>query len=249
MKRGLILRIIMRAQRVGHHKTQRDAPRLTVGAESAQEVIVESESLLERAYIDAVERVDDQDETRARILDAAYDQFCRMGIQRSTMEDVARRAGVSRITVYRRFATKDALVEHVVRREFRRYFDQFLVDIERAETAADRVVVGFVSSLRAIRRNPLIGGLLAVEPDLLMPSMISDGGRTLATVRQFVAGQLRREQRAGNVAASLDPELVAELMVRVSASFLAIPSHVIDLDDEEQLAAVARQFLVPMLAS
>lgn len=210
---------------------------------------MESESLLERAYIDAVERVDDQDETRARILDAAYDQFCRMGIQRSTMEDVARRAGVSRITVYRRFATKDALVEHVVRREFRRYFDQFLVDIERAETAADRVVVGFVSSLGAIRRNPLIGGLLAVEPDLLMPSMISDGGRTLATVRQFVAGQLRREQRAGNVAASLDPELVAELMVRVSASFLAIPSHVIDLDDEEQLAAVARQFLVPMLAS
>lgn len=207
------------------------------------------ESLLERAYIDAVERVDDLDETRTRILDAAYDQFCRMGIQRSTMEDVARRAGVSRITVYRRFATKDLLVEHVVRREFRRYFDQFLIDIEQAETAADRVVVGFVSSLRAIRRNPLIGGLLAIEPDLVMPSMISDGGRTLATVRQFVAGQLRREQRAGNVPDDLDPELVAELMVRVSASFLAIPSHVIDLDDEEQLAAVARQFLVPMLAS
>nr|MDT0664452.1 helix-turn-helix domain-containing protein [Micromonospora sp. DSM 115978] len=86
-----------------------------------------TESVLERAYTDALERVDDADETRARILDAAYEQFCRTGIQRSTMEDVARRAGVSRITVYRRFATKDVLVEHVVRREFRRYFDQFLV--------------------------------------------------------------------------------------------------------------------------
>ncbi|NED55655.1 TetR/AcrR family transcriptional regulator, partial [Micromonospora aurantiaca] len=84
---------------------------------------------------------------------------------------------VSRITVYRRFATKDALVEHVVRREFRRYFDQFLLDIGQAETAADRVVLGFVSSLRAIRRNPLIGGLIATEPDLVVPSMISDGGR------------------------------------------------------------------------
>jgi TetR/AcrR family transcriptional regulator, repressor for uid operon len=205
------------------------------------------ESLLERAYIDAVERVDTMDETRARILDAAYEQFCRMGIQRSTMEDVARRAGVSRITVYRRFATKDALVEQVVRREFRRYFDQFLIDIEQAETAADRVVLGFVSSLRAIRRNPLIGGLIATEPDLLVPSMISDGGRTLATVRQFVAGQLRHEQRAGNVSSDLDTDLVAELMVRISGSFLAIPSHLIDLDDDEQLAAVARRFLVPML--
>jgi TetR/AcrR family transcriptional regulator, repressor for uid operon len=208
-----------------------------------------SESMLERAYTDAVERVDDLDEARTRILDAAYEQFCRTGIQRSTMEDVARRAGVSRITVYRRFATKDALVEHVVRREFRRYFDQFLIDIEQASTAADRVVLGFVSSLRAIRSNPLIGGLIAAEPDLLVPSMILDGGRTLATVRQFVAGQLRREQRAGTVSDELDPDLVAEMMVRVSASFLAIPSHVVDLDDDEQLAAVARRFLVPMLES
>ncbi|MBB6550595.1 AcrR family transcriptional regulator [Nonomuraea rubra] len=206
-----------------------------------------SESLLERAYLDAVERVGDTDEVRSRILGAAYEQFCRMGIRRSTMEDVAKRARVSRITVYRRFATKDVLVEHVVRREFRRYFDQFLVDIEQAGTAADRVVLGFVSSLRAIRSNPLIGGLIAAEPDLLVPSMINDGGQTLATVRQFVAGQLRREQRAGHVPGDLDTDLVAELMVRVSASFLAIPSQVVDLDDEAQLAAVARRFLVPML--
>ncbi|MEU6037652.1 helix-turn-helix domain-containing protein [Actinomadura sp. NPDC047616] len=206
-----------------------------------------AESLLERAYIDAVEQVDDMDETRAQILDAAYEQFCRMGVQRSTMEDVARRAGVSRITVYRRFATKNALVEHVVRREFRRYFDQFLRDIQQAETAADRVVLGFVSSLRAIRSNPLIGGLIATEPDLLVPSMINDGGRTLATVRQFVAGQLRQEQRAGNVSSDLDADLVAEMMVRISASFLGIPSHLVDLDDDEQLAMVARRFLVPML--
>lgn len=206
-----------------------------------------SESLIERAYSDAVERVDDVDETRARILDAAYEQFCRMGIQRSTMEDVARRAGVSRITVYRRFTTKDALVEQVVRREFRRYFDQFLVEIEQAETAADRVVLGFVSSLRAIRRNPLIGGLMETEPDLVVPSMVTDGGRTLAIVRQFVAGQLRREQRAGNVREDLDVDLVAELMVRISASFLGIPSRLIDLDDEDQLAGIARRFLVPML--
>jgi TetR/AcrR family transcriptional repressor of uid operon len=42
-------------------------------------------------------------------------------------------------------------------------------------------------------------------------------------------------------------ELVAELMVRVSSSFLLTPSHVIDLDDDEQVRAVARRFLVPML--
>ncbi|MFI6477041.1 TetR/AcrR family transcriptional regulator [Nonomuraea sp. NPDC050663] len=207
----------------------------------------DSESLLERAYFDAVEQVGDPDELRTRILDAAYEQFCRIGIRRSTMEDVARLAKVSRITVYRRFDTKDTLVEHVVRREFRRYFDRFLIDIEQADTAADRVVLGFVSSLRAIRDNPLIGGLIVTEPDLLVPSMMADGGQTLATVRQFVAGQLRREQRAGHVSDDLDADLVAEMMVRISTSFLAIPSAIIDLDDDTQLAAVARRFLVPML--
>ncbi|HET9139486.1 helix-turn-helix domain-containing protein [Actinophytocola sp.] len=206
-----------------------------------------AESVLERAYTDAIAGVDDTDATRARILDAAYAQFSRMGIQRSTVEDVARRAGVSRITVYRRFASKDVLVEHVVRREFRRYFDQFLIDIERAETVADRVVLGFVSSLRAIRGNPLIGGLIDMEPNLLVASMIGDGGQTLATVRQFVAGQLRREQHAGNVSQDLDTDLAAEMMVRISASFLVIPSHVVDIDDDGQLADLARRFLVPML--
>jgi AcrR family transcriptional regulator len=204
-------------------------------------------SVLESAFAEAVEGADLADETSAKLLDAAYEQFCRMGIKRSTMADVARLAGVSRITVYRRFATKDQLVEQVVRREFRRYFDRFIVDVQEAETVADRVVVGFASSLRAIRHNRLIGGLMAVEPDAVVPSMTSDGGRTLAVVRQFVASRLAQEQRAGNIADDVEVDLVAEMMVRVSASFLVIPSHVIDLDDDEQVRALARRFLVPML--
>jgi AcrR family transcriptional regulator len=203
--------------------------------------------MLERALAEAVASADDTDEVTTRVLDGAYEQFCRLGIRRSTMEDVARRAGVSRVTVYRRFATKDALVEQVVRREFRRYFNQFLVDIQDARTVADRVVLGFSSALRAIRRNPLIGGLMDVEPEVLVPSMISDGGQTLAAVQRFVANQLRREQHAGTVSAEADVELVAELMTRLSASFLVTPSHVVDLDDDEQVRALARRYLVPML--
>lgn len=214
---------------------------------AAPETAPIAESLLERAFTEALERADGTDEVATRILDAAYEQFCRMGIRRSTMEDVARRAGVSRITAYRRFATKDRLVEQVILREFRRYFDRFLVDIGQAATVGDRVELGFVSALQAIRRNPLIGGLMAVEPDMLVPSMISDGGGMLATVQRFVAGQLRREQHAGTISEAVDVEVVAELMTRLSCSFLVTPSRVVDLDDAEQLRALARRFLVPML--
>ena len=205
------------------------------------------ESMLQRALAEALAPSPVEDEVAGRLLDAAHEQFRRLGLRRSTMEDVARRAGVSRVTAYRRFATKDALVEHVVRREFRRYFDQFLEEIRQAETVADRVVLGFVSALGAIRSNPLIGGLMAVEPELVVPPLIGDGGRTLATVQAFLANQLRREQAAGYVSPEVDVELVAEMMTRISASFLITPSHVVDLDDDEQVRAVAREFLVPML--
>ncbi|ROZ89109.1 TetR/AcrR family transcriptional regulator [Gordonia sp. OPL2] len=209
-----------------------------------------SRSLLERAYVaviggDVTEP--DDDPTRTKLLDAAFDQFCRMGIQRSSMEEVARRAGLSRITIYRKFATKDDLVEQVILREFRRYFLRFLADIRNADTAAERVVFGFVSSLRSILGNPLIGGLIETEPSLLAGSIGADDGRMLVAVRQFVAEQLRSEQRAGNIAAELDTELTAEVMVRISNSFLTVPSQLIDVHDDDQLAAVARQYLVPML--
>ncbi|MEV0466059.1 helix-turn-helix domain-containing protein [Nocardia tengchongensis] len=204
-------------------------------------------SLIERAYLQAVEQVDDDDGMRTRILDAADEQFRRWGVQRSTMEDVARTAGVSRITVYRRFSTKEELAERVILREFRRYFDTFLVDIASAADVGERVVVGFVSSLRALRGNPLIGALITAEPDYFVSSLVGDGGRAVAMVREFVARQLGQEQRAGTISADLRVELVAELMVRICASFLAIPSQVVDLDDDEQLAAIARQFLLPML--
>jgi TetR/AcrR family transcriptional regulator, repressor for uid operon len=104
-----------------------------------------------------------------------------------------------------------------------------------------------VSSLRSIRGNPLIASLMASEPGSVISSMVNDGGGTLAAVSGFVAGQLRREQTAGNVPADLDVDLVAELMVRISASFLLTPSRLVDIDDDQQLADVARRFLVPLL--
>ncbi|WP_425825387.1 TetR/AcrR family transcriptional regulator [Streptomyces fractus] len=204
-------------------------------------------NVLELAFSESAIETDDTDDVTVRLLDAAYEQFCRVGIKRSTMADVARLAGVSRITVYRRFDTKEALVEHVVRREFRGYFERFASEIRGADTVADRVVLGFVSSLRAIRHNPLIGGLMAVEPDSVVPSMTTDGGRTHDVVQRFVAARLREEQRAGQVAAGVDVEVVADMMVRVCTSFLVVPSRVIDLDDDERMREVARRFLVPML--
>ncbi|GED97108.1 TetR/AcrR family transcriptional regulator [Gordonia crocea] len=202
-------------------------------------------AMLGRVLADTAPAADD-DAIRTRILDAAREQFSAIGVRHSTMDDVARRAGVARITVYRRFPTKDALVEQVTQREYRDYFEQFLIDIREAATVQERVVVGFTHSMRAIRNNPIIGGMATAEPEMLVRAM-GDDGRLIAVVRQFVAAQLGKERDAGHVAADLDVELVAEVMVRISASFLTTPSAIVDIDDDEALADLARRFLVPML--
>ena len=68
---------------------------------------------------------------------------------------------------------KDALVEQMVLGEFRRYFDDFLIDIQGADTVEERAVRGFVGSLRSARNNPLIGHLwmegAAVAPTITGP--------------------------------------------------------------------------------
>ncbi len=55
-----------------------------------------------------------------RVAAAALDEFAEHGIRRTSMEDIARRAGVSRMTVFRRFASKQRLVEIVIAREVHR---------------------------------------------------------------------------------------------------------------------------------
>ena len=47
---------------------------------------------------------------RERILDAAYDLFSRRGIRAVGIDTIVERAGVARMTLYRHFASKDALV-------------------------------------------------------------------------------------------------------------------------------------------
>jgi TetR/AcrR family transcriptional repressor of uid operon len=187
------------------------------------------------------------DETTGRILDAACEEIALVGIRRTSMEDVARRAGVSRVTVYRHVASRDALVEAVVQRELERHVTTFLADRAAAKTAADRIIGGYVSTIQALRRNPVLQGILAVELDALVASMAGSAERVLQLARLFLAAQLRAEQAAGEIGAGVDVDVVADLMVRLAVSYVLIPSDVVDLDDDEATTEMARGFLLPVL--
>ncbi|RNL82222.1 TetR/AcrR family transcriptional regulator [Halostreptopolyspora alba] len=186
------------------------------------------------------------DAVAQQILDAARHQFAMFGLRRSTIDDVAKRAGLSRITVYRRFSTKNNLIEACLTRECRfllRELDQALGELPTME---DRVVEGFVVSMQYARGHPLIGGLLRVEPEVVLPFLTVNGGPALVALREYIAGHLRRGQSAPDDA-DREPEPVAELMVRIAVSFLLNPESCVEIDDAEQCRAFARRYLAPLI--
>lgn len=189
----------------------------------------------------------DADPTTTRVLDAAYELFGRVGIQRTSMEDVARRAGVSRQTVYRHVANRDALVEQVLQREFQRHVRHYLDAIAAAGTPADRVIDGYLTTLQAIRGNPLLRELLPVELDTLVRSMAGRAEHVLGMARLFIAQLLYIERASGGIAQHVDVELVADVMVRLAVSYILLPSDVVDLDDPAATREMLRRLLAPML--
>ncbi|MER6995533.1 TetR/AcrR family transcriptional regulator [Streptomyces sp. NPDC000410] len=183
-----------------------------------------------------------------QILDAAREQFMTFGLRRSTVDDVAKRAKVSRVTVYRRVGNKDALVSACLLREYRR----FVADVDSAVAALpameDRLVEGFVAVLRHIREHPLIGGLMRLEPETMLPFLTLESGPAFLAMRGYLTDRLRRAQRDEGRPES-DPTPVAELMVRITVSFLLNPVSCFELDDDDRVRDFARRYLLPLLDS
>ncbi|MEU7577224.1 TetR/AcrR family transcriptional regulator [Streptomyces sp. NPDC041068] len=181
----------------------------------------------------ALDAAPSADALTERILDAAREQFMTFGPRRSTVDDVAKRARVSRVMVYRRIGNKEALVSACLLREYRR----FVGEVDEAVVAQlpameDRIVEGFVVVLRHIREHPLIGGLMRLEPKTMLPFLTLGSGPAFLAMRGYLTDRLRRARRAEGRQES-DPTPVAELMVRITVSFLLDPVSCFALDEDD----------------
>lgn len=179
-----------------------------------------------------------------QIADAALRQFELFGVVRSTMEDVAQRAKVSRVTVYRRFPSKAALVDAVAMRELRRFLDDLNAAIADIEDPGDMIVEGFVFTLHAVRTHRLLQRLLESEPEAVLPHLTVDGSPFIAAAREFIVDRRRR----------LDPDrdeddirTVADIVVRLVLSFLLTPPQTVDLDDPVAAREFALRYVGPIL--
>lgn len=177
--------------------------------------------------------------TDARILDAAFRAVATHGLARLTMDDVARLAGLSRQTVYRYFPSKDALIVALVEREEEAFIDGVRAANDRLDRLEDVMREAILFSLRTARDHPLLGRLLASEPEVLLPYLTTRGSGLVARARAVI------EELAGG-RADVDRELVhraADLAVRAIVSYVITPSD----DDPKAIAAETARVLARAL--
>src|SRR5581483_2740730 len=140
-----------------------------------------------------VAQIDNPDEITARILRAALEQAELVGIRRTTMDDVARRSGIGRATLYRRFPTKAALSDAIVLSEVRRFLEGSALARSRGATFEDRIVYSTVFTVTFMREHALLKKLLRTEPETILPSLTVDAGAILDFATEQSAALLRSE--------------------------------------------------------
>jgi AcrR family transcriptional regulator len=140
-------------------------------------------------------------EPRDIYLDAARACILDVGWKRTTLTEVARRAGVSRMTIYRTWADMPQLLGDLMTREWAGVVDA-QVAADRAKPAIARIADGIVGTVRALRENELFVRIVEVDPELVLPYLLSRRGRSqelilAVTVRAIEDGQKRGEIRNG----------------------------------------------------
>ncbi|MEP7088616.1 MAG: helix-turn-helix domain-containing protein [Nocardioidaceae bacterium] len=178
------------------------------------------------------------------LLDAARDSILAVGWRRSTLTDVARRAGVSRMTIYRRWPDMQTLLADLMTREW-----SGLAAPDPTLPPRRRVADGVTATVTALRATPLFAKIVEVDPELLLPYLLDRRGRTQDTLLAVLGAAVADGQRDGSVRAG-DPTLLARAVLlaaygfALSAATMTGPGVAVD-DLDRELGLLVQGYLAP----
>ena len=190
-------------------------------------------------------RVDDEDAARERLLDAAEECFSQFGASKTSIEDVARQAKVSRSTVYRYFEGRNELLAAAYMRENAAVFDRVKVLMAEPGTFAERVVrvtVRAINAMRSGRYFPMLfnfDGALLSSQAIIASKLFYEAG--CDTMRPFFEEAQTREEVSGG----LDLEDFIEWHLRLIFSFAMFDSPT--PRDQSSLTHLLETFIAPPL--
>ncbi len=185
-----------------------------------------------------------------RFLDAAREVILTVGWKRATLTDVARRADVSRMTVYRAYPDMQSILADLMTREWVAEIEQVVNAVEvDGDGWADVIAHRFSAAVAALRENELFRRIIDLDPEQLLPYLIDRRGRSQDVIVGALATRITDAQATGEVRNG-DPTLLARSLVLAAHGF-AISVHTMasegltQADFDAELTTFVRRYLAP----
>ncbi|MDQ1374041.1 MAG: hypothetical protein QOJ09_1379 [Actinomycetota bacterium] len=180
-----------------------------------------------------------------KVIDAVLRCIARWGVAKTTLDDIARDAGLSRATVYRLFpGGKDALLEVVANAEVDRFLRAIAARLDEADSLEELLVAGITEAGNHLGSHAALQYLMVHEPETVLPHIAFNAMDTvLQAVSAFAAPYLSRYIPAE------DAPRAAEWVGRIVISYVSCPADGVDLANEQSVRRLVRTFVLPGLRS
>jgi AcrR family transcriptional regulator len=179
-------------------------------------------------------------------LDAARACILDVGWRRTTLTEVARRAGVSRMTIYRAWPDMPAVLGDLMTREWGEVVARAVADADRdtdRAKAADRLVAEVVATCRALRDNELFVRIVELDAELLLPYLLTRRGRSQQAIADLTAGRIREGQADGSIRDGKPDAMSRALLLAMHGFVLSLHTMVDDDVDESELDSELEQIV------
>jgi AcrR family transcriptional regulator len=180
---------------------------------------------------------------RERILDAAESCLARFGLAKTTIEDVAREAQLSRATLYRQFGNRDGLLLAVATRDAERTASAAELFLQDFADVGSWIVEGMLFCLREIPKRPVLSQYLAPQEFGAASRLILTSERMLDIGNEILRPMFEPARREGLLQEDLKLDSLMEWVLRILMSYLAVPGPA--TRTEEDLRQLLRGMLLP----
>jgi AcrR family transcriptional regulator len=165
----------------------------------------------------SISKDDSAQSVEDRILDAAASCVLAYGVDRVTLAEIARRAGVSRPTVYRRFPDTRSILAALLTMRITHALD----DVPSRGVGREQVVERVVAVARRLRLDDVIMMVLHEAPDLAMLYLSERLGTSQQILLDTVAGELKAAQDEGSVRAGDVRQFAAMCLLITQSTILS----------------------------
>jgi len=187
---------------------------------------------------------------RDSYLDAARACILDVGWRRTTLTEVARRAGISRMTIYRTWSDMQELLGDLMTREW----GDLMASTQPALGYDDpeqpggptpaQLADGVLRAVTALRENELFVRIVELDPELILPYLLARRGRSQELILGLLAAAIEGGQATGTVRAG-DATAIARGVVLAAHGFVLSAHTMTDdavtpeqLDDELRLLVI-----------